>query len=292
MGAKTLAGAEGARRRLPERDRRRGAVLRALHRARRRRVAAGVRHARSDVAPRRSNDFPAIVTMDAHGNSLHKDIEQESGQHLETLSAADRDARCFRQAASTSSRTPSAPAARSRVPSPRRRDRWFRCPRSTSSGNGDSSGRSIGLQIAAAASCRPRRGDPCARRRRRGDERLAALAAVDARVGRQLPRARRRTNSAACDGRRRPPRAPATIRTRGSSRDSSHRARRAARRTALGEQRALQRVRERADGQLGDEHRRSGAGRGARRRFESPPGSRATTRSAARRRRGCRPIER
>jgi fumarate hydratase class I len=31
--------------------------------------------------------FPAIVTMDAHGNSLHKDIEQESGQHLETIGA-------------------------------------------------------------------------------------------------------------------------------------------------------------------------------------------------------------
>jgi fumarate hydratase class I len=30
-------------------------------------------------------DFPAIVTMDAHGNSLHKDIEQQSGQHLETI---------------------------------------------------------------------------------------------------------------------------------------------------------------------------------------------------------------
>ena len=30
-------------------------------------------------------DFPAIVTMDAHGNSLHKDIETESGQHLETM---------------------------------------------------------------------------------------------------------------------------------------------------------------------------------------------------------------
>jgi fumarate hydratase class I len=30
-------------------------------------------------------DFPAIVTMDAHGNSLHRDIEQESGQHLETM---------------------------------------------------------------------------------------------------------------------------------------------------------------------------------------------------------------
>ena len=30
-------------------------------------------------------DFPAIVTMDAHGNSLHKDIEQASGQVLETI---------------------------------------------------------------------------------------------------------------------------------------------------------------------------------------------------------------
>jgi len=32
-------------------------------------------------------DFPAIVTMDAHGNSLHKDIEEESGAHLATLGA-------------------------------------------------------------------------------------------------------------------------------------------------------------------------------------------------------------
>jgi len=30
-------------------------------------------------------DFPAIVTMDAHGNSLHKDIEAESGEKLESL---------------------------------------------------------------------------------------------------------------------------------------------------------------------------------------------------------------
>jgi len=30
-------------------------------------------------------DFPAIVTMDAHGNSLHKDIEQASGKELEAL---------------------------------------------------------------------------------------------------------------------------------------------------------------------------------------------------------------
>jgi fumarate hydratase class I len=33
----------------------------------------------------RVEDFPAIVTMDAHGNSLHKDVEQESGEHLAAL---------------------------------------------------------------------------------------------------------------------------------------------------------------------------------------------------------------
>jgi fumarate hydratase, class I len=27
-------------------------------------------------------DFPAIVTMDAHGNSLHKDVEAESAREL------------------------------------------------------------------------------------------------------------------------------------------------------------------------------------------------------------------
>jgi fumarate hydratase, class I len=32
-------------------------------------------------------DFPAIVTMDAHGNSLHKDIEEKSGEQLATLGA-------------------------------------------------------------------------------------------------------------------------------------------------------------------------------------------------------------
>jgi fumarate hydratase class I len=30
-------------------------------------------------------EFPAIVTMDAHGNSLHKDVEQVSGQELAAL---------------------------------------------------------------------------------------------------------------------------------------------------------------------------------------------------------------
>jgi fumarate hydratase class I len=33
------------------------------------------------------DSFPAIVTMDAHGNSLHKDVEQESARHLETMGA-------------------------------------------------------------------------------------------------------------------------------------------------------------------------------------------------------------
>ena len=32
-------------------------------------------------------EFPAIVTMDAHGNSLHRDIEQTSGAHLEMIGA-------------------------------------------------------------------------------------------------------------------------------------------------------------------------------------------------------------
>jgi fumarate hydratase, class I len=31
------------------------------------------------------HDFPAIVTMDSHGNSLHKEVEEESGAILETL---------------------------------------------------------------------------------------------------------------------------------------------------------------------------------------------------------------
>jgi fumarate hydratase class I len=30
-------------------------------------------------------EFPAIVTMDSHGNSLHKDVEEESGAVLETF---------------------------------------------------------------------------------------------------------------------------------------------------------------------------------------------------------------
>jgi len=50
-------------------------------------LAPRVGHARSDVASD-GRRFPAIVTMDAHGNSLHKDVEQESGQHLETIGSS------------------------------------------------------------------------------------------------------------------------------------------------------------------------------------------------------------
>jgi fumarate hydratase class I len=32
-------------------------------------------------------EFPAIVTMDAHGNSLHRDVEQSSAKQLELLKA-------------------------------------------------------------------------------------------------------------------------------------------------------------------------------------------------------------
>jgi fumarate hydratase class I len=33
----------------------------------------------------RVKDFPAIVTMDAHGNSLHRDVEQTSAEQLAAL---------------------------------------------------------------------------------------------------------------------------------------------------------------------------------------------------------------
>jgi len=37
----------------------------------------------------RVHDFPAIVTMDAHGNSLHAKVEQETGVHLEEIMTAN-----------------------------------------------------------------------------------------------------------------------------------------------------------------------------------------------------------
>jgi fumarate hydratase, class I len=36
----------------------------------------------------RANGFAAIVTMDAHGNSLHADVEKKSGEALEALQKA------------------------------------------------------------------------------------------------------------------------------------------------------------------------------------------------------------
>ena len=35
----------------------------------------------------RVKDFPAIVTMDAHGNSLHADVEKSSAKELEKFAA-------------------------------------------------------------------------------------------------------------------------------------------------------------------------------------------------------------
>jgi fumarate hydratase class I len=34
------------------------------------------------------NNFVAIVTMDAHGHSLHADVEKETGEHLAELQKA------------------------------------------------------------------------------------------------------------------------------------------------------------------------------------------------------------
>jgi fumarate hydratase, class I len=34
-------------------------------------------------------EFPAIVTMDAHGNSLHKDLEHQTGEQLEKLAVVN-----------------------------------------------------------------------------------------------------------------------------------------------------------------------------------------------------------
>ncbi len=71
--------AQGAWRRVSQRDRRRRPVLCPVHQGGRR-----ASHSSSSARPRRcgisrSRISRAIVTMDAHGNSLHKDIEQESG---------------------------------------------------------------------------------------------------------------------------------------------------------------------------------------------------------------------
>jgi len=38
----------------------------------------------------RVNNFAAIVTMDAHGNSLHADVETATGEALEEVGQASR----------------------------------------------------------------------------------------------------------------------------------------------------------------------------------------------------------
>ena len=84
MGAKTLAALEEIGRGLFERHRRRGAsIMRAtvekvlgVHL-----LEFGIPEAMWHL---RVNNFAAIVTMDAHGNSLHADVETATGAKLGT----------------------------------------------------------------------------------------------------------------------------------------------------------------------------------------------------------------
>jgi fumarate hydratase, class I len=75
MGAKTLAALKEFGRGVPERHRRRGAVLRAHGEE-----VLGVNLMEFGIPEAmwhlRVKGFAAIVTMDAHGNSLHADVER------------------------------------------------------------------------------------------------------------------------------------------------------------------------------------------------------------------------
>ena len=86
MGAKTLAALEGSRGRLSQRHRRCGAVLCPNHHG-----VDGVSLLEFGTPEAMWHltieDFPAIVTMDAHGNSLHKDVEQASAAELAAIGA-------------------------------------------------------------------------------------------------------------------------------------------------------------------------------------------------------------
>ena len=43
----------------------------------------------------RVNDFPAIVTMDAHGNSLHADVEKATGRSAGSVAEGVTRAVCY-----------------------------------------------------------------------------------------------------------------------------------------------------------------------------------------------------
>ena len=82
MGAEDAGGAERARRRLSECHRRRGAILRRVHQEGGRRPLHGSSAFRKRCGICRWKGFAAIVTMDAHGNSLHADVEKSSLEKL------------------------------------------------------------------------------------------------------------------------------------------------------------------------------------------------------------------
>ena len=85
MGAKTLARSERVRRGLSER---RSAARRNIY-ARTVEQVLGVHLLEFGIPEAmwhlRVKNFAAIVTMDAHGNSLHADVEKETGAKLEEL---------------------------------------------------------------------------------------------------------------------------------------------------------------------------------------------------------------
>jgi len=79
-------------------------------------------------------DFPAIVTMDAHGNSLHRDVEQASGAHLETIGVYSRP---------RESRVTRIPNPKSRIP--------ISAPHAFRGANSFSRGRAYPCSIAATS---------------------------------------------------------------------------------------------------------------------------------------------
>ena len=81
MGPKTLQGLPGLRLRLPARHRRRGPDLRPVRRERGERLPEAVRQSRGGVGAA-VKDFPAVVTMDTHGRSLHQEVADASKSRL------------------------------------------------------------------------------------------------------------------------------------------------------------------------------------------------------------------
>ena len=228
MGAKTLAALEGAWRGVPER---RSAARRSSTRAPIERVD-GVSLLEFGTPEAMWHLTVERFSGDRHDGRARQQAAQgrrsrSQGEHLETRSAVESGSAvrcCARQRRANSFS--------------RRRRYWCSIAATSrsivsrsaiaSSGNGDSSGTSTVFRYAPQV-------------RHNSSAAILALSsgaavtngsplslAVHARVGRQLPRRGAERTAQRCGGRRRLPRAPATIRTPGSSRGSTPPARRPA----------------------------------------------------------------